>query len=234
LGIGVPRGARARRAAATELGAGAMSLYHYDANKDDLLDGMVDLVVDEITLPSADADWRDAMRQRMLGARDALARHPWAIVLMGSRTHAGPANLHHREAMLAVLRRAGFTVVATNHGNWILDSYLCGFALQVATLPFDAKEELADMADQVFLPQIPADRYPYLNEAAAELLASGYDPANEFEVGLDLVLHALDGLRTVSSDAKAFGVPHGRPCRHASPGATTSTLMRSGSSQYRA
>ncbi len=102
--------------------------------------------------------------------------------------------------MLAALRRAGFTVFAATHGNWIVDSYLYGFALQVATLTFDTQEELADMADQVFLPQIPADRYPYLSEAAAELLASGYDPANEFEVGLELVLDALEGLRTVSCD----------------------------------
>ncbi len=102
--------------------------------------------------------------------------------------------------MLAVLRHAGFSVVAANHANWLLDSYLYGFALHVATLPFDTKDELAAMAEQVFLPQIPADRYPHLNEAAAELVASGYDPATEFEVGLDLLLDALEGLRTESPD----------------------------------
>ena len=186
------------RALATELGAGAMSLYHYVANKDDLLDGMVDLVFDEITLPSADSDWRVAVRQRMLATRDALARHPWAIVLMESRTQPGLANLQHREAVLAVLRRAGFSVVAATHANWLLDSYLYGFALQVATLPFDTQEELAAMTEQVFLPQIPADRYPHLNEAAAELVASGYDPDTEFEVGLDLILDALEGLRSAT------------------------------------
>jgi AcrR family transcriptional regulator len=184
------------RTLAHELGAGAMSLYHYVANKDELLGGMVDLVFEEIALPSADGDWRTAMRQRSLDARDALARHPWAIGLMESRTQPGPANLRHREALLAVLRRAGFSVVAATHANWLLDSYLYGFALQVATLPFDTKEELADMAEQVFLPQIPADRYPYLHEAAAELVAAGYDPAAEFEVGLDLILDALETLRT--------------------------------------
>ena len=184
------------RVLAAELGAGAMSLYHYVANKDELLDGMVDLVFDEITLPTADDDWTSALRQRALAARDALARHPWAIVLMESRTQPGPANLQHREAVLSVLRHAGFSVAAATHANWFLDSYVYGFALQVATLPFDTKEELADMTEQVFLPQIPADRFPYLREAAAELVAAGYDPATEFEVGLDLVLEALEGLRT--------------------------------------
>lgn len=179
-----------------ELGAGAMSLYHYVANKDELLDGMVDLVFAEIALPTADGDWRAATRQRALAARDALARHPWAIVLMESRTQPGPANLQHREAVLATLRRGGFSVVTATHANWLLDSYVYGFALQAATLPFDTKEQLADMTEQVFLPQIPADRFPYLYEAAAELVASSYDPATEFEVGLDLVLDALEGLRS--------------------------------------
>jgi AcrR family transcriptional regulator len=184
------------RLLAQELGAGAMSLYHYVANKDELLDGMVDVVFEEIALPATDGDWRTAMRQRALATRDALARHPWAIALMESRTQPGPANLRHREATLATLRRAGFTVAAATHANWLLDSYLYGFALQVATLPFDTKEQLADMAEQVFMPQIPADRFPFLHEAAAELVAAGYDPASEFEVGLGLILDALEGLRS--------------------------------------
>ncbi len=192
------------RLLATELGAGAMSLYHYVANKDELVDGMVDLVFDEITLPTADGDWRAAMRQRALATRDALARHPWAIVLMESRTQPGPANLRHREATLGILRRAGFSVAAATHANWLLDSYLYGFALQVATLPFDTKEQLADMAEQVFMPQIPADRFPYLHEAAAELVAAGYDPAAEFEAGLDLILDALEGLRSGRSAPHAL------------------------------
>jgi AcrR family transcriptional regulator len=191
------------RLLAKELGAGTMSLYHYVANKDELVNGMVDLVFEEITLPAADGDWRAAMQQRALATRDALARHPWAIVLMGSRTQPGPANLRHRETTLGILRRAGFSVVAATHANWLLDSYLYGFALQVATLPFETKEELADMAAQVFLPQIPADRFPYLHEAAAELVAPGYDPAAEFEVGLDLILDALEERRAESREGRA-------------------------------
>lgn len=183
------------RRLAAELGAGAMSLYHYVANKDELLDAMIDVVFGEIELPPEDDDWQDAMRRRSRSARDVLARHPWAIALMESRTTPGPANLRHREAVTARLRRAGFSVVMATHANWLLDSYVYGFALQMASLPFDGADELAGMTDDVYLPQIPASEFPYLHESAAELLAAGYDPAQEFDVGLDLVLGALEQLR---------------------------------------
>jgi AcrR family transcriptional regulator len=183
------------RRLAAELGAGAMSLYHYVANKDELLDAMIDVVFGEIELPPEDDDWQDAMRRRSRSARDVLARHPWAIALMESRTTPGPANLRHREAVTACLRRAGFSVVTATHANWLLDSYVYGFAVQMASLPFDGADELAGMTDDVYLPQIPASEFPYLHESAAELLAAGYDPAQEFDVGLDLVLGALEQLR---------------------------------------
>lgn len=177
------------------LGAGAMSLYHYVANKEELLDAMIDLVFEEIELPPDGTDWQSAMRRRAVSARQVLARHPWAISLMESRTSPGPASLRHREAVTACLRRAGFSVVMATHANWLLDSYVYGFALQEASLPFDTADELADMAEDAFLPQLPPDEYPYLNESAAVLVAAGYDPAEEFIFGLDLVLAALEPLR---------------------------------------
>lgn len=184
------------RRLAVALGAGAMSLYHYVANKDELLDAMIDVVFEEIELPSEEADWQSAMRQRSVSARQVLARHPWAIGLMESRTSPGPANLRHREAVTACLRKAGFTVVMATHANWLLDSYVYGFALQEASLPFDTPDEFADMAEDVYLPQLPPDEFPYLYESAAALLAADYDPAEEFIFGLDLVLAALEPLRT--------------------------------------
>lgn len=183
------------RRLAGELGAAAMSLYHYVANKEELLDAMVDVVFLEIELPPEDADWQSAMWRRSVSARQALARHPWAIVLMESRTTPGPANLRHREAVTACLRKAGFSVVMATHVNWLLDSYVYGYVLQEANLPFDTAAELADMVEDVFLPQLPPDEFPYLSESAAELLAAGYDPAEEFAFGLDLVLAALEPLR---------------------------------------
>ncbi|WP_020521605.1 TetR/AcrR family transcriptional regulator [Catelliglobosispora koreensis] len=183
------------RRLANALGAGAMSLYHYVASKEELLDAMIDVVFEEIELPSAEIDWQSAMRRRSVSARRVLASHPWAIGLMESRTSPGPANLRHREAVTACLRRAGFTVLMATHANWLLDSYVYGFALQEASLPFKTADELANMTEDVYLPQLPPDEFPYLNESAAALVAAGYDPAEEFIFGLDLILAALEPLR---------------------------------------
>lgn len=177
------------------LGAGAMSLYHYVASKDELLDAMIDIVFAEIELPSDEGDWKLALRRRADSARQVLARHPWAIGLMESRTSPGHANLRHHEAVIACLRRAGFSVAMATHANWLLDSYVYGYALQVVSLPFDSADELADLVEGVYLPQLPADEFPYLNESAAALVATGYDPADEFGFGLDLILGALEPLR---------------------------------------
>jgi AcrR family transcriptional regulator len=187
------------RRLATELGAGVMSLYYYVANKDELLDAMVDVVFDEIELPTDHADWKAALRQRAVSARQVLARHPWAISLMESRTAPGPATLRHREAVFACLRQAGFSVQMATHANWLLDSYVYGYALQEASLPFDTAEDFAGMSEDVFMPQLPPDQYPYLNEAAATLLAAGYDPADEFTFGLDLILGAIEALAATPS-----------------------------------
>jgi len=184
------------RGLAAALGAGAMSLYHYVANKEELLDAMIDVVFEEIELPSLDVEWTVAMRAEAVSARNVLARHPWAISLMESRTSPGPANLRHREAVTACLRRAGFSVEMATHANWLLNSHVYGYALQEATLPFGTAEELADMTEDVYLPQIPAEQYPYLNESGAHLMAIGYDPSTEFFFGLDLVLSALETLRS--------------------------------------
>jgi len=180
------------RRLAAELEAGAMSLYHYVANKEELLDAMIDVVFDEIEPPTGGGDWKAAMHQRAVSARQVLRRHPWAIPLVQSRTNPGPANLRHHEAVTACLREAGFSVQMTTHANWLLDSYVYGFALQEASLPFDTAEELADMAEDVFIPQIPPDEYPYLHEAAATLAQGGYDPSDAFTFGLDLILDALE------------------------------------------
>lgn len=180
------------RRLARELDAGAMSLYHYVRDKEELLDGMVDLVFAEIERPDIQADWREAVRAWSDSARAVLARHPWAIVLMESRVRPGPANLRHHEAVMATLRNAGFSIQMATHANWLLDSYIYGFALQEANLPFAGAEDLADMTHQLFLPQLPAEEYPYLNEAATELMQGDYDPAEEFAYGLTLILDALE------------------------------------------
>lgn len=176
------------------LGVEAMSLYNHVANKDDLLVGMIDVVFSEIDLPVVDVGWRTAMSQRAASVREALARHPWATGLMELRTTHGPASLRHAEAVLDRLREAGFSIEDATHAYWLLDSYIYGFAIQEAGLPFGTPDELAEMAESV-LPQVSAAEHPRLNEAAVAGYASGYGYTDEFEFGLDLILDGLERLR---------------------------------------
>src|SRR3954462_7824026 len=124
-----------------ELGVEAMSLYKHVANKDDLLDGMVDLVFAEIELPSGDTDWRTTMRGRAVSARSALRRHPWATALMQSRTAPGAATLRHHDTVIGTLRGAGFSVVLWAHAFSATDAYVYGFARQERSLPFETAEQ---------------------------------------------------------------------------------------------
>jgi AcrR family transcriptional regulator len=180
-----------------ELHVEAMSLYGHVANKNELLDGMTDAVFAEIELPGDDVDWRTAMRDRASSARAALNRHPWAIALMSSRTAPGPATLRHHDAVLGALRRAGFSLTLAAHAFSAIDSYVYGFALQEATLPFDTAEEAADVGRQMF-DRMTAELYPHLTEfASGHVLQPGYDYGAEFGYGLDLVLDGLErDLRT--------------------------------------
>jgi AcrR family transcriptional regulator len=173
------------------LGVEAMSLYNHVASKSDLLDGMIDIVFGEIDLPDGDGGWRAQMRRRAISARQALRRHPWAIGLMESRTSPGPATLHHHEEVLGCLRRAGFSVELTAHAYSLLDSYIYGFALQEASLPFGTGQEAAQVAQQIY-GRFSAGQYPYLTEIAmAHVVQPGYEYADEFETGLDLILDSL-------------------------------------------
>jgi AcrR family transcriptional regulator len=177
------------------VGVEAMSLYHHVANKDDLLDGMIDVVFGEIELPSECADWMGAMRQRALSARQVLARHGWAIRFMESRSSPGPATLRHHDAVLGCLRNAGFSVRLAAHAFSLLDSYIYGFALQERSLPFDSPQQTAELAQEM-LARFPENEYPHLAELTAEhVLQPGYDYGDEFAFGLDLILDGLERAR---------------------------------------
>jgi AcrR family transcriptional regulator len=184
-------GALSMRKLGEAVGVEAMSLYNHVASKGDLLDGMVDVVFSEIGLPAGDVGWKAAMRQRAISARETLARHRWAIGLMESRRSPGPATLRHHDAVLGCLRTAGFSIELTAHAYSLLDSYIYGFALQEASLPFDSAEEAPELAQEI-AGQLPADAYPHLTELAIEhVLQPGYRYGDEFEIGLDLILDAL-------------------------------------------
>jgi AcrR family transcriptional regulator len=175
-----------------ELGVEAMSLYKHVANKSDLLDGMTDAVFGEIELPVIGADWRPAMRDRAISARAALNRHPWATALVSSRMSPGPATLRHHDTVIGTLRAGGFSVERAAHAFSAIDSYVYGFALQEATLPFDTVEEAADVA-QVMFARMAADQYPHLTELTVQhVLQPGYEYGAEFEYGLDLILDGLE------------------------------------------
>ena len=177
-----------------ELGVEAMSLYNHVANKDDILDGIVDLVFSEIELPAGGAEWRPAMRRRAVSAHEALLRHPWATSMMQSRTKPGAATLRHHDGVLGSFRAAGFTLVMAAHAVSAIDGYLYGFALQEINLPLQSREQVAEVGENI-LRQL-AGEYPHLAEMIAEhALKPGYDYSEEFEFGLDLILDGLDGLR---------------------------------------
>ena len=182
------------RTLADELGVVPMALYKHVANKDELLDGMVDIVFSEIEFPSGGADWKTALRQRAIATRAALARHRWAIGLMESRTRPGPANLRHHNAVMACLRQAGFSFQMAVHAYSALDSYTYGFALQEKSLPFETPEESAAVAELMLRP-FPADEYPYLAEVVVELGKAGFNYTEEFEFALDLLLDGIERRR---------------------------------------
>ena len=178
-----------------ELRVEAMSLYNHVANKDDILDGIVDLVFSEIAVPSDRADWKTAMRQRAISAREVLLRHSWATSLMQSRTKPGPATLRHHDSVLGSLRKAGFAVDMAAHAFSVMDGYIYGFALQQMNLPSHTSEEAAELAENI-LRELPADKYPHLAEMITEhAMKPGYDYADKFEFGLDLILDSLRRLR---------------------------------------
>jgi AcrR family transcriptional regulator len=175
-----------------ELGVEAMALYYHFANKEEILDGVVDRVFGEIDLPAAGADWKTAMRRRAISLRDVLLRHRWAVGLMESRRNPGPANLLHHDAVIGSLRAAGFDMDMVAHAYSVLDGYIYGFALTKMNLPFETGEEVADVA-QTMLEPFPLGEYPNLVAFITEhAMQPGYDFGNEFEYGLDLILDGLE------------------------------------------
>lgn len=176
------------------LGVEAMSLYNHVAGKDDILDGIVERVLDEIVLPSPDADWKQAMRDRAESARQVFTRHPWAIGLLEARAQNSSAQrLDYYDRILGALRGAGFPNQLAMRGFSVLDAYLYGFILQERSLAFDDAAGLEEVGADL-LRQM-ADAYPHLTAVTRDVMASGYDFAAEFRFGLDLILDALERRR---------------------------------------
>ena len=182
------------------LGVEAMSLYNHVAHKDDMLDGMVDLVIGEVSLPPDISDWQEAMRQRAISARAVFLSHPWLSGLMDSRESSGPARLHYLDWVVGTLRRAGFSLEMTLRAFSLIDSYIYGFGRQQFNMGAAGDVSPEEIAEG-FLQAIPADEYPYLREVVVDhAMVAGYDDSADFEFGLDLI---LDGLRRLLNSGAA-------------------------------
>jgi AcrR family transcriptional regulator len=178
---------------ADDLDAAPMALYRHVRNKEDLLDGMVDVVFGEMYPPAVKGQWKAELRKRGTSARAALQRHPWAVGLMESRVHPGEASAVHHNATMGCLREAGFPFREAVHAYNLLDAYTYGFALQEQTIPFETPEESGAVAAETVGDR--EEEYPYLAEVVAELGKRGYDYTEEFEFGLDFILGGLERFR---------------------------------------
>jgi AcrR family transcriptional regulator len=178
------------RRVADELGVEAMSLYHHVAKKEDILNGIADMVVAEME-PASGADWKAALRTTAISAHHVLLRHRWAARLLLSGT-ISQARLRYMDAMLGTLRRAGFSADMTDHAYHALDSHIMGFTLWLVGMNLPSDEEFSALAAE-FLAQLPRDEMPHLAEHVEQhLRPRSDDDKDEFEFGLDLILDGLE------------------------------------------
>lgn len=179
------------RRLADRLGVQAMSLYHHVANKDRLLDAMVDSVYAEVGPADDNLPWREAMRTRAFTVREVMRSHPWSAAVMNSRQQPGPATLAHHDSVLASLRQAGFSIQLAAHAFSVLDAYIFGFVMTEGTLPFETAEEAAAVGNAMQA-QLGGS-YPALTEMLVDhVLQPGYTYSAEFSNGLELILDGLE------------------------------------------
>lgn len=180
------------RALAAHLGVRPMSIYHYVATKEELLDALVDVVYLELYVPVTTGDWREELARRARSMRSSLARHPWALTVMESRAKPGPANLAGHEAVLDLLATVGFSVDAAGHAYAVLDAFSYGFALQDAMLrSVGLSTSAAEVRDGMDL-----SGHPRLAAMAAYYAdAQEYPMDTSFDIGLSIALEGIARLR---------------------------------------
>jgi AcrR family transcriptional regulator len=182
---------------AQELGVVPMALYKHVASKDELLDGMVDLVVAEVDPPAGGTDWSTVMRRRILSARGALLRHPWASRVIESRTEPTPAVVAYMDSMIGMFRAGGFSIDLTHHAMHAMGSRLLGFSQELFQEGTDLGPDMDPAAVQAM-----AGAYPHITELVtaishdgASVVGGGCDDQFEFEFALDLMLAGLERLK---------------------------------------
>ena len=171
-----------------EVGVEAMSLYNHVKNKNDILDGIVDLVLSDIDVPPSGTPWKAAMRRRSISAHEVLVAHPWAAMQIMSRFNIGPGMTRYLDATLGRLLESGFSVEGALDAWHTLDSHLYGFTLQQLSLPF-AQDEAPRVSGQV-LPGLPVEEFPHVVQVITHVMGSGR--VEDFEYGLDLILDGLE------------------------------------------
>ncbi len=187
------------RALGNQLGVEAMSLYNHVANKDELIDNLLDMVLDEIIIPSNTSNWREAMYERAISARHAFQRHPWAGNLIDSRLTASPSRLRYFEMMLGSLERAGFSLELAGRAFSLMDSYIYGFELQRRSMTSGGEEDQRKNAE-TFSINLATGYYPCLSRMVELSMETGYNEKADFEFGLNLI---LDGLERLLSEKKS-------------------------------
>jgi AcrR family transcriptional regulator len=192
-------GAVTMREVASRLGVEAMSLYNHVANKDDILDGMLDLVVEQFDLPQDVDGWREAMRRRAVSAHEVFGQHPWAPMLLDSNESSGPAALRYFDWVLGILIRAGFPMEDAARAFSTLDSYIYGFGIEQINFSAGSDASPEERAEAI-LAFIPAERYPYLHRMASHAMQSGYDAEADFDFGLEII---LDGLERMLDESRS-------------------------------
>ncbi len=198
---------------AQALGVEAMSLYHHVSNKDDILNGMIYYIFEQIEVPEPNADWQTVMRRRADSMRVTLKRHRWAIGLLESRKTPGVATLRHHDAVIGCLRYAGFSLPLTAHAYALLDSYIYGFVLQELNLPLETPEQTSELAGSI-MSQLPAGAFTHLVEfTMGHVLQPGYAYAHEFGWGFELILDGIQARLTLESQRATPSEPSAKPKR---------------------
>jgi AcrR family transcriptional regulator len=171
----------------------AMSLYNHVSNKDEVLNGIADLVVSEIEVPEIGGDWRQALRRRAISAHTVLRSHPWSLLLIASRINVGPAMLRYINATLGCMREAGFSYELADRAWNALDSHIYGFTLLEMNFPLDPSEYVG--AATQFIHLLPQETHPYMRELTQLVIDGKHRGTQSFEFGLDLLLSGLEQQR---------------------------------------
>ena len=177
------------RKLASALSVEAMSLYNHVANKDALLEGLVELVVAEIHVPVVGGDWREQLRLRAHSAHRVLMAHRWATQLFVGRVNVGPHMLRYVDATIGCLTAAGFSYAEADHAWSALDAHIYGFTQIELNFPFQP-DEYADVAEE-FTSQMPMDDYPHLMGMSQEVMSGRHDGRHSLDFGLELILDGL-------------------------------------------